>query len=55
LSSNGGAIGSDKVQLQKVGNSKILVVKKKAPGSVGAQPNPAQTLISSPPNIPSQF
>jgi hypothetical protein len=39
LSSNGGAIGSDKVQLQKFGNSKILVVKKKAPSSVGAQPN----------------
>ena len=31
MSSNG--LGSDKVQMQKIGNSKILVVKKKGTGA----------------------
>lgn len=42
---SGGPIGSDKMSIQKVGNSKILVVKKKAPQSVGMP----QNNVSSPP------
>lgn len=38
MSSNG--LGSDKVQMQKIGNSKILVVKKKGG---------AQSTVNSPP------